>query len=81
MLPCRSANWRQEDDSSEAFGMSMNIAQIQAMAADLGARTLGQVKNPKRLQPKTKSHVSRFAGISGKHDKRPDHCRAIFAAC
>ena len=28
------------------MAMNMNIAQIQAMAADLGARTLGQVGSP-----------------------------------
>lgn len=49
--PCRSGAWRQEDGSSDAFGMSMNIAQIQAMAADLGARTLGQVNHLQPLQP------------------------------
>ena len=49
---CRSGNWRQDDGSSEAFGMSMNIAQIQAMAADLGARTLGQVSLSVHLLPK-----------------------------
>ena len=45
---CRPGSWRQEDGSSEGFGMAMNmnIAQIQAMAADLGARTLGQVGIP-----------------------------------
>ena len=45
--PCRTGNWRQDDGSDgENFGMAMNIAQIQAMAADLGARTLGQVGSP-----------------------------------
>lgn len=63
MLPCRSGNWRQEDGSSEAFGMSMNIAQIQAMAADLGARTLGQVRHLKRLQPKTRKHYNSSEGF------------------
>jgi hypothetical protein len=44
---CRTGSWRQDDGSNgENFGMAMNIAQIQAMAADLGARTLGQVGSP-----------------------------------
>ena len=41
----RTGNWRQ-DDGSNGENFVMNIAQIQAMAADLGARTLGQVGSP-----------------------------------
>ena len=71
---CRSGNWRQDDGASEAFGMSMNIAQIQAMAADLGARTLGQVRDMSHVCPRVQFQEA-FKRASSDCKCRTDQCK------